>query len=541
MPITTQTIDSSGEILHLRGLDISDFLEGRAWLNWEHNNDLAENLVGRFTFAKKIFGPEDCDDERQAMYWAKLQTPFLYGICDLLDEEYHPGAVAVAAMIRYFKKRSEPVMVGASIEGQTLDRKDGDLLRTVGRRVAATLRPCNRQCWVDFMGEGPASDKFVKASLDSSPLVRVVEVDSAIFADSFADDPYSQLKKALSDLNKTLTAGSYNVAPGSLVGGAALQVEDSGLKNRAKAAYRDWDRRRPLKEVLKAAMPEVSDSYIDHFVDLAHDLSLRKGQPVNLLRVGREHAHGQHDEDQSKLIEGLYWDQGRPINPGHDQHGGEFRLLRNDAGRDVFAKIDPQSDQNDAHHQSQAYYRMAKDFFGMGDHVPVTAAFRHPDVHHKPVIAQEFLSGMKTPFTHVGEFVKAAKRAREDGSLHKLSLMDQIVGVADRHGGNVMVDDGKVKHIDNDFSFLDEGHEPFYHRPFSGFQGIGQDTLHADAMSWLRSLNPRELVRQAVSHGIHRVTASGMAKRLMALQSMAPGGATMDQMAGQLKGTRLSA
>lgn len=199
-------------------------------------------------FAKKIFDQSDCETERQRMYWDKLKTPFLYGICELLDEEGHPGAVAVAAMIRYFKKRNEPIMVGASIEGQTLDRNDGDLLQTVGRRVAITLRPCNRQCWVDFLGEGAAADDFMKSSFDGNNKTNFVEIDSNIFEDTFTADPVMEVKKALQNLQKTLTAGVGNAAPSNLTGGSALSVEHmSGVRNKLKAALRDWNRMRPLK------------------------------------------------------------------------------------------------------------------------------------------------------------------------------------------------------------------------------------------------------------------------------------------------------
>lgn len=536
MPITTETVDSSGEILHLKGLDISDFLSGNAWANWEHNNDLAENIVGKFVYAKKIFSKSDCENERQEMFWEKMQTPFLYGVCELMDGEMHPGAVAIAAMIRYFKNRKEPVKVGASIEGQTLERQDGDLLRTVGRRVAITLRPCNKQCWVDFMGESEDSDKFLKSSFDGKSVEHTVEIDSAILEDGFPGDTIGQLKKALADLNKTLTAGGYNVAPGALVGGAALQVEDRGLRNRAKAAYRDWNRTRPLREVIKAALPEVSDEYVDHFVHLAHDLSLKKGEDPNLIRVGGDHSVGNHDADQKKLIEGLYWDPAKGYMPNHENFTSEVKKLRNDAGKNVFAKIDAFNQKNNSHHHAQTYYRLAKDFYGMGDHVPTTAAVAHPKINNgEPFQAQEFLDGGNSPLTHGQSFAKVAQKGREDGSLHKLAMMDMINGVLDRHIGNVMVHDGKVKNIDNDYSFTNDGSEPFYLDSTGSFEGIGQDAPHVDVARWVQSLSPQELVRQASAHGINRGGVEGMAMRLGALKQMSKAGMTFRAMADKLK------
>lgn len=393
-PITTQTIDSSGEILDLKGLDISDFLDGKATANFEHNNDSPENVLGWFTYAKKIFNEADCETERQKMFWDKVRTPFLYGVLELLDDENHPGAVAVAAMLRHFKKKNEPVRIGMSIEGSTLERDGHVLKRTVGRKVAITLRPCNKQCMLDVMPQ-EQTDSFLNKMESSkiqsfevdSPILEKIDFlnknynekilgeDSGFFTEVIGEDndmieieathpktgkrvgyitvdkyhpednsyamvgdaevsekyrnnnigtdlythasnylkkplkpnydaqpaalrihekykPYktkinkseftliNDIKKDLQNLKKTLTAGMGNAAPSNLVGGSALSVEglDRTTKNTLKSVLRDWDRKTPLKKVIKAALPDLSDKYVDHFADLAEDLSLKKNK-----------------------------------------------------------------------------------------------------------------------------------------------------------------------------------------------------------------------------------------------------------------------
>ena len=273
-PITTQTIDSSGEILDLKGLDISDFLDGKATANFEHNNESPENVLGWFTYAKKIFSEADCETERQKMFWNKVKTPFLYGILELLDDENHPGAVAVAAMLRHFKKKNEPVRIGMSIEGSTLERDGHVLKRTVGRKVAITLRPCNKQCMLDVMPQ-EQTDSFLN-KMESSK-IQSFEIDSPILEEPLYDLVHG-IKNDLQNLKKTLTAGMGNAAPSNLAGGSALSVEglDRTTKNTLKSVLRDWDRKTPLKKVVKAALPNLSDKYVDHFVDLAEDLSLKK-------------------------------------------------------------------------------------------------------------------------------------------------------------------------------------------------------------------------------------------------------------------------
>lgn len=180
-PITTQTIDSSGEILDLKGLDISDFLDGKATANFEHNNDNADDVLGWFIYAKKIFGEQDCENERQKMFWEKVKTPFLYGVLELLDDSQHPGAIAVAAMLRYFKKKNEPVRIGMSIEGSTLERDGHILKRTVGRKVAITLRPCNKQCMLDVLPPERSDELFKKME---SNHIQSFEIDSPILEKS---------------------------------------------------------------------------------------------------------------------------------------------------------------------------------------------------------------------------------------------------------------------------------------------------------------------------------------------------------------------
>jgi hypothetical protein len=505
-PITSEAIDSSGEVLDLKGHDITDFLEGRAFANWEHENKSPETIVGRFIYAKKIFKAEDCENDRQREFWKQLKLPFLYGICELMDAEDHPGAVAVAAMLRYFKNRKEKVQIGFSVEGSTLHR-DGNLLeRSVGRRAAITLRPCNRTCWVDMIGDAEANTMLDKSEYGIGHSTHTVEVDSAILEDApdnSSKKDYYDIRKALTALNKTLTAGNSNVAPGQLVGGAALVREDivgHSMKNRLKAALRDWNRTRPLKEAIKAALPEVADSYIDHFTQLAHDMSLRKSHPI---RVGAQHAQPSSDDEQKKLAEGLYFDTNQKYEPGHSEHSGShnsFYRLKNDSGQSVFAKPSKQS------RNAEAYYKVASDYFGLGKHVPVTATVSHEKLHGgQPIQIMEFSSG-QTPMENEEKYNDARNEARASGLHQKLHIMDHVLGHSDRHGGNVIVDDNNtIKHIDNDSAFSytammpDElnadGMSPDDDAP-------GADPIHPDVAAWLHTLDVKHLAHHLFKQNI---------------------------------------
>lgn len=534
-PITSQVIDSSGETLHLKGLDIADFNDGKAFLNFEHDNDMAENILGKFISAKKIFKASDCDNDRQRLFWDQLKVPFLYGVCELFDDEGHPGAVAAAAILRYFKKRNEKVMVGFSIEGSTLERNGNDLLRTVGRRCAWTLKPANHSCWVDVLGESGIDVKKYESGFGEGV---TVEVDTAILSDTGMDD---EIKKALETLKKTLTAGVGNVAPSNLTGGAALSPEFiAKKKNKIKAIIRDWNRTRPLKEVIKAAMPEISDQYVDHFVDIAEDLALKKSGSTNLSRINAKHAIGDTDEDQRKLIEGLYWGQASSIKPDEDA-SSELHLLQNDSGGKVFLKKNHKDDHPTASRNAVAYYKLAKEAYNMAHHVPVAVMLSHPSVHNGvPVQAQQHLDEAISPLTHLKEWNDAVQKGKEDGSLHKLALMDLVNGEDDRHVGNVMVKDGRIYHVDNDRGFYrnEQGRDPsqpHYYGDSEAIKGIATDQPHIDAVKWLQSISPKNLATVAKKSGLDEQETRDLIARYQAVRIMAQKGFTFQDMLSNLR------
>lgn len=272
----SEAIDSSGEILDVKGCDISDLEAGLGVLNWEHRGDdaaaaSANDIIGKIVFAKKIYGPEDCTDERQLEYWQKVQLPLIYGIARLFDGSGHPGAIAAAAMIRDYQKNGEPLLIRYSIEGTTLekDKSSNRLTSSIARRIAATIKPCNKSCHSGLLSD-PNDPTMAKKEAhyhpNFTPLGGSMEIEST---------PVIENQDII---RKAMTAGSYNAAPGTLTGGSALQVEDRGLRNRVKAAVRDWDKKTPFKKFLKHRLPEASDEFIDRFSDLVGDYTIKKAQ-----------------------------------------------------------------------------------------------------------------------------------------------------------------------------------------------------------------------------------------------------------------------
>lgn len=295
----SEALDSSGEILDVEGADISDLVEGRAEVNYEHKDESGKGTsgldwVGRILMAKKIFSAKDCDTDRQREFWHELQLPFIYGMVRLYDAAGHAGAQALAAIIRDHHANKEKILWRWSVEGTTLktsaDKKR--LLRSVIKAVALTRKPCNRSAETRIISDPQAPEGFdrepvkVKEEKDFLDDVlkraepRFARPEARLGAATILD--YNPLLKE-DQLEKTLTAGSYDAAPSSLTGGAALQREDIsgrvkawGIK--AKRAMQKWEpgSGKSFRDYLKTEVPEASQEYMDRFADLVEDLQVKK-------------------------------------------------------------------------------------------------------------------------------------------------------------------------------------------------------------------------------------------------------------------------
>jgi hypothetical protein len=146
-----QTLDSSGEVLDMKGLDISS-LERDGTFNFEHEEKLASQTVGKILKAKKIFSEEDCSTSQELKHWNMIKVPFLWVVGELFDDVGHSGAQDVAAWMRYDEKWREkggypadmkPV-VNFSIQGGKLDKVGHRITTSLARKVSITITPCNK-------------------------------------------------------------------------------------------------------------------------------------------------------------------------------------------------------------------------------------------------------------------------------------------------------------------------------------------------------------------------------------------------------------
>lgn len=267
----SEAIDKVGERISVKGIDISSIENGEATLNIEHVNpglnegpdgklyfSDGQETVGKILYAKKIFKRSDCDNKIQEKLWDDLELPYLFIIARLHDAAGHPGAMANAAQIRDYHANDEMVNCRLSIQGSTIKGKDGRLTETVARKVSLTLGPCNASCNVLLVSDPNAPEGFEKQPIPWSDL------KGAEISKGFGR------KQPIAEMYKSLSAGGYNAAPGSLTGGSALQKEYVSNKKRGKELLRSYEGpgdEKSVREYLKSELPELSESETEDLVN----------------------------------------------------------------------------------------------------------------------------------------------------------------------------------------------------------------------------------------------------------------------------------
>jgi hypothetical protein len=326
----SQHIDSSGEILDVKGCDISDVEEGVAVINYEHKDNSATDIIGRLVYAKKIFSEEDCDDERQLMYWKKTGVPYIYIIGELMDDDDHSGAKDAAAIVRHYHRRGLPILARWSIEGSTLDKKGNHLKRSIFKRIALTLKPCNKDATSGLIFD-PLDSKNKKDGVAESSLKTVIdkidkfehpgftklggsiEVECMPFIDlekredklpggaadnkEYSDFDKEQLKVGIKhELEHTkdpkiaaeIAMDHLSEDPDYYKKLSTIEKDDN-IKTKLKNLVKDWNGEGDIKKFIKSNLPEIADEFIDRFVDVidGYKIKMKKFERLeqNILQL----------------------------------------------------------------------------------------------------------------------------------------------------------------------------------------------------------------------------------------------------------------
>lgn len=274
---------------------------------------------------------------------------------------------------------------------------------------------------------------------------------------------------------------------------------------------------------------------------------------------------GYHSPEQDKLIHGLEFHNAKPMS--RSVAGGAKRATNPDLKRDMIVKrASDHANQDLRGHldnnfnsakREVLFHNMARDYFGMGKHVPTTAGFSRggEDYSAQAMVdnaAHHDLKGDDSPLEGEGEKAftaekgmdefkhenhgKILKKLHESGDLHKLALMDNLMGHHDRHGGNYMMDkEGDGLHlVDNgtafDYKNFDTNHYPSYLKDSGNpkIKGMGLDNtqVHPEAAKWLQNLDPEKAKEFFSAHGHdeNSPTTQGFLRRLQGMKNAVAGG-----------------
>ena len=505
----SECVDSSGEIISIEGCDITTLDKGGT-LNWEHDNNQADSVVGRIVFAKKIFSEKDCSDDNQLRFYKAVNVPYIYIIGELFDKEGHPGSLAIAAMFNYAKKKNQPMMIGFSIEGSTMERDGMYLKRTVARRCAITVKPANKSCISDMLEQIPDAKKAM-GSDDFAPLARGVSFEYQDY-----EKPDVSIEPAISDLLefsslvKTLTAGGLSGAPGTLVQGSALQgssrkldkEEKRSMLSMVKAYVRDnWKKDEPLDAFLKNQLPELGEKFQEHFDELVDDLHLSKA-----ARTTATHRHVlamiPHEKMQALIISGIA--ANRPDS-------SRVKSVNSFGHRIMVARgYNTPEDSTTSSEKSTIYHNLMRDFFHLGHLVPTTAVFANPvdgRIHH----AQVHVDGKNGISANSELYDRRLKDLAREGLLHKIALADFVLGNGNRNLKNTLLGkDGSIHLVSNEKAFGSPNYPEFLN-----LVDTPNLMVDEDFMNWLASLSEEDLVKAAKFNGLSKKHANAAAERLM--------------------------
>lgn len=221
--------DTQGEILDVKGADISELEAGRGIVNDNHSNKLPD-VIGRITYAKKIFKIEDCEDEDQKRLWNKVKAPYIFTRGVLFDDQDHRSAKAAAAIIKHQHAFDSPLKLKCSVEGGILERGKSDdriLKRTKIKGLALTLTPANNATLVEGLNLAKCSISVEEEALIKSfiPLAKENVPTFIEIANTLSESKIRNNINKIYSLIKTLSAGVGVGSPTDRTGGQVLQTE----------------------------------------------------------------------------------------------------------------------------------------------------------------------------------------------------------------------------------------------------------------------------------------------------------------------------
>ncbi len=229
---SVESPDRAGEVVSIKGIDLSTISEGRGLVNSEHDSSFA-NTVGKVVQAKKLFSEKDCTDAFEKKMFASCNgAAMLVGTIELFDgPEDHDEARAISKIIKHYKRKGELLPLGLSVEGGILQRDGSTITRSIVKKIAITASACNEAATVELASELTKSEfaAYDRIAKSTPKDILATGTITEVYNESDIAERISGIKDRLVGLTKALEAGFATGAPSTLTQGAALQKQTFSL------------------------------------------------------------------------------------------------------------------------------------------------------------------------------------------------------------------------------------------------------------------------------------------------------------------------
>lgn len=248
-----------------------------------------------------------------------------------------------------------------------------------------------------------------------------------------------------------------------------------------------------------------------------------------VFAAGDAHKFMPHSDKQKELIEGIDMAEVRPHGEGWTSDWAISGFGKNKSGKEVvFKGRMPESQYEDVGYgdhfeklttaQREGLYHNVAHFMGLGKYVPTTSVIHDRSPGADPVSQDHGPNGNhysvmeKIPgarhYTGGEGHRKVLGELHESGELHKLAIMNAMLGNTDRHSQNWMMSPQGLHLIDHGLTFDYNNRDrsfvfPGYLEEAQAINSVHKDPLHESARDWLLGLDHGELKKLMASHKVH--------------------------------------
>lgn len=326
------------------------------------------------------------------------------------------------------------------------------------------------------------------------------------------------------------------------VAGSIYDKEKTGIWGESKKPI-DW---KPVKKSQnwKNKYKHFLKAEPDFKQPIKRDFNRPKIDPSGDMVHGEEHGFrgSIHSPSQTDLIHGIDMESGEDL-PGkenlntidskvhHNVLSNKKTIVKPATGitrgdkekQAILGHLDSRG--HNAARREVMFHNMANNFFGLKN-VPTTAGFTKKGQDYS---AQEIVNGLSIqPSNYANnddfnqtkqKYHNTLKNMNNSGNLHKLAMMDYIMGNHDRHRGNFLLGEDNLHLIDNGLAFdydnlVRTAPVPRYLTDAEG-HGIS-NKVHPESVKWLQNLSDEQAMKMWGDHGYEpeHPTVRGFLERL---------------------------